>query len=392
MNTRSLLFGLLAVVLVLSGCTAPAPVPAPSASAPSAPAATVSSPTSAATSQPTVAPTARPLTKIRIISGGTANLPIFCYQTVGYAENLGFFKEEGIELESVGLEGGTAALQALIAGKGDFASSSPASVVQLLGKGTDPGVKIVYAHGRNIHWEIDVAEDSSITKISDLKGKKIGVTSFGASPYLGIQAMLKEVGLDPKTNAEFIATGTGAPMVNALKTKQVDVLALTNYEAASGEILGMKFKRIPLTPTVEKTFGLGMVTTDGFIKNNPDALVGFLRALAKGTIFMFDNPEACVKLHWKVFPDSKPKGLSDEEALKQAVYLTVRNGEGYEIRANDPNKKWGYVDPSTWQNIFKVFELPNADVNQVFTLQYIDAANKFDQDALHKFAKGYQVK
>lgn len=373
MNTKWLIFGLLAVALAFSGCTAPATaVPQPAA---------------------TVAPTARPPTKVRIISGGTANLPVFCYQTVGYPQNLGFFKEEGIELESVGLEGGTAALQALIAGKGDFASTSPASVAQLLGKGIDPGVKIVYAHGRNIHWEIDVAEDSTLKTISDLKGKTIGVTSFGASPYLGIQAMLQEVGLDPKTDAKFIATGTGAPMVNAIKTKQVDALALTTYEAASGEIQGMKFKRIPLTPTVEKTFGLGMATNNAFINDHPDALVGFLRALAKGTLFMIDNPEACVKMHWRVFPDSKPKGLSDEEALKQAVHLVKRNAEGYEIRPNDPNKKWGYVDPATWQNIFKVYGLPaDTNVDQVFTLKYVDAANDFDQGALHKFAKEYQVK
>ena len=74
-------------------------------------------------------------------------LPLMCYQTLGLPEALGFYREEGVEVESFGVEGGTAALQALVAGKGDVVSTTPASMAALLTQGMDPNSKIVYVCG-----------------------------------------------------------------------------------------------------------------------------------------------------------------------------------------------------------------------------------------------------
>jgi NitT/TauT family transport system substrate-binding protein len=342
---------------------------------------------------PTAAPTdtPRPLVKIRTIWGGAASLPIFCYQTVGRPENLGLFQEEGVEIEATGLEGFSEVFAALAAGHADAANSAPTTIANLLAQGMDPGVTMVYVSSRNIHWEILVDLESTLSTIEDLKGKRIGVSSFGASTYEGMKAMLRETGIDPETEVELIAIGSGADMGNALRTGQVDAFAATTYQGASAEIFGFEFKTIPLTSTAEKTWGQSIVVSNQILEQHPDAVVGYLRAIAKGTIFMLENPEACVRLHWRVYPESKPADLSDEEALEKAVHLVKRNGAGFVIRPEDPLNDWGRIDPARWDAVFELLGVEKADVGQVFTMEFIDEVNDFDQEAWIEFARSYTV-
>ena len=84
------------------------------------------------------------------------------------------------------------------------------------------------------------------------------------------------------------------------------------------EVGGLKFRRL-VNPAFAKFFSNGIVAREEFLQANPDALAGLGRAVAKATVFAMENPEAAARIHWKIYPDAKPKGVDDAQALRDAI-------------------------------------------------------------------------
>src|SRR5262249_39633018 len=140
----------------------------------------------------------------------------------------------------------------------------------------------------------------------------------GSVPFA--KAVASSAGLDPDKDIKFLATGVGAPAAVALQKKEVDVLALWDTLQASLENRGLVFRRLD-TPIVFEMLGQTLATRDDYLAENPDVLVGFARGVAKATLFGLTNPEAAVRIHWKLFPASKPQGGDDAKLLKDALHV-----------------------------------------------------------------------
>lgn len=364
----------LAVGLITAACggaedtSTPAPAPAPTAPA---------------------APVEQPLFPITNIVGGAAGLPIFCYFSVGDDAGLGLFREEGVVVERLGLTGTGPSLTALAAGQADTASGTPDPLAQLIRQGVAPGISTAYIVGGKIHWEVVALPDSPYNRIEDLRGARIGVPTFGISTYPGMQRMLAEVGIDPATEVEFIAVGSGADMIRALQNGDADIFAGTTFQTASAEILGVEFKKLELSPEGQNMMGTTITMRNGLIRDNPEEAGGYLRAITKGIIFMQENPEACARIHWTLYPESKPQGVSEEEALRQSMHLIVRNSEGYGPSAQDDPDVYGGVAIDRWQSTLNVYNLGDVPIEAFVDFSLIDAANDFDKAAWREFARSY---
>jgi NitT/TauT family transport system substrate-binding protein len=53
--------------------------------------------------------------------------------------------------------------------------------------------------------------------VDDLKGKKIGVFSLGTGGMPLLKGYLRANGINPETEVQIIATGAGAPALEALR-------------------------------------------------------------------------------------------------------------------------------------------------------------------------------
>ncbi len=60
------------------------------------------------------------------------------------------------------------------------------------------------------------------------------------------------------------------------------------------------------------------------IRDNPKMVVGMCRGIAKAVHFGLHNPDAAVRIHWKLYPQSKPQG-SDEAKLLRVDLVRGRN-------------------------------------------------------------------
>jgi NitT/TauT family transport system substrate-binding protein len=186
----------------------------------------------------------------------------------------------------------------------------------------------------------------------------------------------------------------GAPGRLALQQKQVDALALWDTLQASIENSGLQLRRLDL-PLVHEMLGQTLATRDDFVTDNAAVLVGFARAVAKATPFGLTNPEAAVKIHWKQYPQTRPQGMDEARALKEAVHVFESRFELQRVD-NRADKRYGIGTPEQWEKLKSIYKeqkvvegkVPAADF---YTSALVDQINHFDQAAVIRQAKEYKA-
>jgi NitT/TauT family transport system substrate-binding protein len=304
---------------------------------------------------------------------------------------LGYWKEEGLDVTVTSVEGSAAGMQQLAAGNLQIVSLGPEEIVI----GREKGVKIkgFYVQARETIYRLVVPADSPLQKVADLKGKTIGVPSLASGSVPFAKALVASVGIDPEKDLKILAVGVGAPGRLALQQKTVDCLALWDTLQASIENSGMALRRLDL-PMVHEMLGQTLATRDDQVTENAAMLVGFARGVAKATVFGLANPEAAVRIHWKMYPETKPQTGDEAKALKDA--LNVFNSRFMLQRVdNRPDTRFGIGTLAQWEKLKSIFKdqkfiegtVPAADL---YSAALVDEINKFDRAAIVAQAKAYK--
>jgi NitT/TauT family transport system substrate-binding protein len=311
------------------------------------------------------------------------------FATVGQHPKLNYYKEEGIEMEVLNMTGSAQTLQALAGGNVEFTNLSPAIYTQAYAKNPDLNIISAYVWMRHAHWSVTVKPESAVKDLRDLKGKKLGIRNTGDTGFPGAKAMFKELGLDPEKDFDWISVGAGAPAAVALDRGQVDALAIWDAEYARIENLGFKLRHLPNTPGMKELFGGAYGVNRSGFKANRDKLVRLFRGMAKSTVFAAANPELAIRMHWQMYPETKPKGKSEAEALKEAVHVMQTRIWKWLPAEGDEDKRLGGSTLKQWQATVRFAavqdKIPDATV--LFSNDILDDVNKFDRKAVEEQAK-----
>ena len=306
-------------------------------------------------------------------------------------ETLGYWKAEGLDLEITTLEGSTAGIQQLAAGNIQFATVGPETALISREKGVK--IKSFYVISRVTIFRVVVAQGSPIQSVADLRGKTIGISALTSGAVPVARALVASGGMDPDKDVKWLAVGVGAPAAVAITQKSVDAMALWGDFQAGLENRGLKFREIT-APFMKDLLGQVVVARDDFLAEHPDVAVAFARGLAKATLFGLTNPEAAVRIHWKVYPQTRLQAADDAQALQASLHVFNQRFETQRID-NREDKRWGASSPAQWARLKTLYREQNliqgtGDVNEVFTNQLIDEINRFDQQAVIRQAKEYR--
>ncbi len=197
---------------------------------------------------------------------------------VDWAIEKGLFEEQQLNVVPwVTNKGGSAATQAIVAGSSDMHSGDFSLLTSAKANGADLWGFLSSASSSS--FILATYADSPIHNITDLKGKTIGVSSFGSGSDLNVRALLTKYGLDPDKDAHIIAIGSGTTSSTALIEKTVDAAttSLINIEQSDGAIRIVCKIRDELPG-----FGGGTFYTSGaFLDAHPDAIKRFSTAIIK---------------------------------------------------------------------------------------------------------------
>ena len=181
------------------------------------------------------APQAHAADKITIMVGGINKL---IYLPPKLAENLGYFKEEGLDVELQSQPAGVDAENELLAGAVQAVVGYYDHSIDLQSKGKEVTsiTQLLLVPGGMEMVRADLAD--KVRSMADIKGKTLGVTGLGSSSSFIAQYLASRNGLKT-ADYSMLPVGAGNTLIAAMKQKRIDVAwttePTTSILLASGE-------------------------------------------------------------------------------------------------------------------------------------------------------------
>jgi NitT/TauT family transport system substrate-binding protein len=244
--------------------------------------------------------------KVRI--GYTSPTPNHGVLWVADTSNL--FRKNNLDLEIVYMPGNIS-LPSLLSGEIQFAQMTGA----LMSPGRLQGADPVMLASVQDYLDDRLVARPTIKSIEDLKGKRVGISRFGAASHMRVLNFLPRFGLGEK-DVTFLQIGDTPARVVALVGGSIDASSFSPPDHLAATKAGMKilFNMRELNVAYQ---GTGLVTTQRQIAKNRDVVKRMVKAYVEAIHLVRTNPEASKRTF------AKYRKTNDEKQLDEA-YDTLR--------------------------------------------------------------------
>ena len=248
-----------------------------------------------------------PLQKVTISysSSGITSIEFFI------AKEKGFFREEGLEPQLVQMSA-NAAIAAGITGD-LIGLSSIGSAIRAVQRGA-PLRAVSVTLRRPLFWLIARQEYKSV---KDLKGKIMGIVTFGGSQHTAARKLISLGGLDPEKDITAIQAGEESRQLQALVTNAIQVSAISPPWVLLGRD---KFKMNILDSAIDKFASIqnGLAVNVKTLQEKPDLVKKILRAKAKAGRYFDQNEKEVSQMLAKMWNTELPIALESYRMSKPA--------------------------------------------------------------------------
>lgn len=293
----ALSFTLVLVMAILSGCGAaqPAPAPAPQGGATPAPA-------------PTPAEK-KPIKRVTIMQSTES----FSYLPIYIARHLGYFAEEGVSVNVVVAGGGNTAVAAVVGGSAQLWSGGTAGFVRAVASGEklvqvaalSDALTYSLIMSNKLIKETGVTPTSPLKdKIMALKGKVMGVTGAGSGTDSYSRYLVTLAGLAPDKDVKVVGVGSTGAQQASLSQGVIDAFIMSppvpeqSAAKGDGQVMMVFPKEIQYT---DPFANIGLFTTKEYLDANEDAIGALVRAIARASNYILDNPGETAKIMQEVY-------------------------------------------------------------------------------------------
>jgi NitT/TauT family transport system substrate-binding protein len=229
-------------------------------------------------------------TRKKVRTGEVAPIALFWPGMI--AQKQKFYEREGLEVEQnfVGTVGGI--VQQVIAESLDFGFTTAETAMRAIDKGAD----VVIIGETVIKWPYSIMVQKDIRTAADLKGKKVMLPTPRQGFAMIWYRWLKEQGIDPKSMDDVFDGATPnryAALVNGA------VAATTVSQPHDFMALQAGYRQLVDFALTKQDYSfVVIVTTRKMLKEQPDTVRAFLRAVAKATDWWYDpaNKEAAINI------------------------------------------------------------------------------------------------
>ena len=210
----------------------------------------------------------------------------------------GLFKQHGIEIEELPIRDTfSAGVQSLMGVDLLIGFGSPLAVLQPIAAGAD--LTVIGSHVSFDQYGMGVG--SAINDVKELKGKKIGVSAFGARSDLIARVILRRAGLDPSKDVEMVATGLAPARAAALSKNLVQGAPFGQDLVAEAKKIGIKVLDVKSVPMVTDL----LMTTRSFIKRDDETLRRFMKGYAAAIQYFVSKRGETLAILKKYFPGNQ---------------------------------------------------------------------------------------
>ncbi len=323
----------------------------------------------------------------------------FCARTVSsavapfaIASKMGWFAERGLAVRVVPLPGSTDCVKEVATGDLPYALPSVEPLAMIRPEGVK--AKIFYTAYQGYNYGIAVPSGSAVKSVTDLKGKKIGVTSMASAGVIVARAMVAAAGLDPDHDVQIVVAGEAAQTAALLRSQQVDALSQFDVQYVLVENAGVALRWLDRS-ALRHYPSNGFLALEKTLVEQPAQAIALARGYAMGTVFLFANPEAAIRILYEEYPQSKPTGKDEATAIRDDIKALAARQEDWRLSAGGV-ARWGesnvrnyadYIDFLLKWGVIK----EKVPVDDLVTNEFIGEINKFDAAKVAAAAKAYKM-
>jgi NitT/TauT family transport system substrate-binding protein len=206
-------------------------------------------------------------------------------------KDAGFLAREGLDANLVYIPSSSTMAQAQVSGDVQISTANSQVIVDADLRGGD----LVAIGAITNAVAFYVMADPAIKRIEDLKGKRVGVTRFGASTDFAIRTLLEKHNLKPITDVPIVQIG-GMPEIAAALSNGAIAAAPMSYPMAY--VAQQKSAKLLANMAQEGIafVHVGITTTRALLRDNRNMAKAFLRAYGGAVHYMHTNPEGFKKI------------------------------------------------------------------------------------------------
>jgi ABC-type nitrate/sulfonate/bicarbonate transport system substrate-binding protein len=206
------------------------------------------------------------------------------YLSVPVAEVKGYFRDQGLENQTIVIPGSTA-IAALVSGDVDYSGVGGTGMRAAL-RGAP--IKAIMFQTEKVTWYLLAAPD--IQKIADLKGKRVAVGTIGDTQDALITMLVEREGVSARdiSRVAMPSRNTTTTLLS-LKTGAFSAAVVNADESLLGEKEGLR--TLAFVGDLFPYPFQGFVATDKMLGERPHNVKRWLRAMVRALMFIRERPE-----------------------------------------------------------------------------------------------------
>jgi len=212
------------------------------------------------------------------------------FAPIHYAADKGSFRQQGIDIEIVMLEGGPACASALLSGKVDITCALGPLIRRAMRDGVT-GFRGISGLRKTIGFSIVGKPD--LTSINDLQGKSIESPNSDWSGGTYFKYVLRQLGLEDKIQARYTYV-TQEQRLEGLIKGEFDAGLLSAEKALIAQEHGFKIL-VSFDKVIPDVCSSVIATTPDLIRQRREDLKNVIRAMRKAIQEMQNSKEECIK-------------------------------------------------------------------------------------------------
>jgi NitT/TauT family transport system substrate-binding protein len=267
---------------------------------------------------------------------------------VWVAKDAGIFQKNGLDVELLFVPSASLMTQALAGQSLPIAITSGATAIEGQINGHD---FVILAMLKKTPALTYIVGSKHITKVDQLRGKKLGISRFGSVSDFLLRMALRELAIDANKEVTILQIG-GTPLrTAALQAGNIDATLLTPEEKVSAERFGINVL-FDLRKLELEFFTNDVVTTRSFMKQDAEAARRFVKGLVEGIHYYKNNKRESIDIMAKYMRTTDRKIIEvgydfNSAEYGRKPYPSRKAGQLAleEIARRNPKAKDAKVDP-----------------------------------------------
>lgn len=206
------------------------------------------------------------------------------------AKQEGLFKKHGLDVELIHIPSSSRGIQAILAGEIDFSFMDGSNAAQANLRGAN----VVLVAGATNRQVFSLMAKSEFKRITELKGKKIGITRVGSSTHTSALYALGSAGLKG-TDYQLLPLLEVPNIYTALAAGQIDAGVMSPPTNARAKKSGF-VELMNIAKEGPEFVSVAVGTSRSYLKANEDIVRRVVRAYAEGVQVFKSNKPAALKM------------------------------------------------------------------------------------------------